>query len=63
MVAQVNEDQLSQVALALHPAAHGNGLARIGGTQVPAVMTAVETLKIVHENQLQLVVFKKNILK
>ena len=48
-VPQVHKDQTAQVPLPLDPAAQGDGLARVGQTQVAAVMAAVEILKIIHE--------------
>ena len=54
-VPQVHKDEGPLVPLPLDPAAHRDGLARVAGAQVAAVMGAVEILKIVHENQLRFV--------
>src|SRR3546814_13824707 len=41
MVAQVDEQQVTEIALAVHPTAQPDGLARIGFTQFPAGVRAI----------------------
>jgi hypothetical protein len=47
MIAQVNEQQMAMVALAMDPARQANGLANIAGAQSSAIMGTVG----VHEDQ------------
>lgn len=47
-VAQINEDQRAEIALALHPAAHGHGSAHILYAQVAAVICSFEPCHCVH---------------
>ena len=47
-VAQINEDQRAEIALALHPAAHGHGFANILHAQIAAVICSFEPCHCVH---------------